>query len=890
MPLVGRRRVARLLLEVLEDRVVPTLLGNQLFPLDNPWNEKISSAPVAANSAQLVANIGATLALHPDFGQVASPPVGAGLNGIPFNVVSAGQATTNIIIDAYASESDLVPVPLPANPVLEGDLDSGPGPRGSDRHLIVYDKDANKVYELFNTSRPSENADGKWHADQESVWDLAKDSFRPAGWTSADAAGLPILPGLVRPDEVLDQGIITHALRFTVPVTQTAWIYPASHQAGSTTNVNEPRMGERFRLKASVDLSGFPAADRVILQALKDYGMIVADNGGSWFVSGQPSTRWDDSVLGALKTLHGSDFEAVDLTPKVSGLTPTSGSTSGGTVVTITGLNYSGGAGLTKVFFGAVAATSVTVLSDTQIQATAPAHAAGSVAVTVQSGYGTSAAVTAGQFTYNTPSTNGPLFHDDFSSATLGTAWSTKGGSWVQQNGVFSQTSMTDGDPKKAMVTDQTYPSDAIVTARVRVDTWTNSDLARAGIGLYTDPTTGNGYNLVFHSRNGVRRLEFLNDKVAWGNGVDFAFTTGVYYWFKLQMVNGVLSGKVWQDGTTEPAAWTITQSGWAAHAGAPSLNGGSASGGAGATASFDDVTISSSTSTPPAPTAPAAPTGVTATAVSPSQINLAWNASTGASGYQVQRSANGTTGWTTVGSSTTTSFADTGLLASTTYFYQVFATSSAGSSPPSVVVSATTTTSTPPAPGGTTLFHDDFSSATLGTAWATKGGSWSQQNGALSQTSMTDGDPKKAMLTDQTYPTNVSITARVRVDTWVDGDMARAGVGLDTDVTTGNGYNLVFHSRNGVRRLEFLNDKVAWGNGVDFAFTTGVYYWFKLQMVNGVLSGKVWQDGTTEPAAWTITQSGWAAHAGAPALNGGSASGGAGATASFDDVTVSSV
>jgi hypothetical protein len=403
MSLAERRRPARLLVEVLEARVVPTLLGNQLFPLDNPWNEKISSAPVAANSAQLVANIGATLALHPDFGQVASPSVGAGLNGIPFNVVSAGQATTNIIIDAYASESDLVPVPLPANPVLEGDLDSGPGPQGGDRHLLVYDKDANKLYELGNASRPTENADGRWHADQESVWDLAKDSFRPAGWTSADAAGLPILPGLVRPDEVLDQGVITHALRFTVPVTQTAWIYPASHQAGSTTNVNEPRMGERFRLKASFDLSSFPASDKVILQALKDYGMIVADNGSSWFVTGQPSTRWDDSVLGALKTLHGSDFEAVDLTPKVSSLTPASGSTSGGTVVTITGLNFSGGAGLTKVIFGTVAATSVTVLSDTQIQATAPAHAVGSVAVTVQSGYGTSAAVAAGQFTYNTP-------------------------------------------------------------------------------------------------------------------------------------------------------------------------------------------------------------------------------------------------------------------------------------------------------------------------------------------------------------------------------------------------------------------------------------------------------------------------------------------------------
>src|SRR5207249_11122356 len=223
--------------------------------------------------------------------------------------------------------------------VIEGDPLTGTQ-NTSDRHMLIYDSDNNVVYETFNTRRPSETVDHLWHAGSEAVWDLKKDTFRTPGNTSADAAGLPILPGLVRPDEVFDQGVINHALRFTVANSRDQYVYPASHVAGSN-NASLPRMGERFRLKASFDISAYPAADRVILQALKDYGMIVADNGGNWFLSGTPSSRWSDDDLHLLTQVPGSAFEAVNLRPVVSSLGQTSGPTAGGTPVTINGLNFS---------------------------------------------------------------------------------------------------------------------------------------------------------------------------------------------------------------------------------------------------------------------------------------------------------------------------------------------------------------------------------------------------------------------------------------------------------------------------------------------------------------------------------------------------------------------
>lgn len=383
-------------LERLEERTLMTLQGNQLFPADNPWNEKITNAPVAANSNALVASIGASSPLHPDFGTTFN----GALNGIPYNVVSGSQAKVNVVIDAYADESDLVPVPIPAGAIIEGDPSSQ---NSSDRHLIVYDQDHNVAYELFNVHRPSEEPDNQWHADSEAVWDMSKDSFRPPGFTSADAAGLPILPGLVRPDEVLDQGVINHALRFTVPNTDDNYVFPASHEAG-VNNSAEPRMGERFRLKQSFDISGFPAADQVILQALKDYGMIVADNGSSWFLSGDPSSRWSDDDLHQLTTVVGSDFEVVNLSPIVSSVDQTSGSTGGGTAVTIQGQDFSGAAGQLQVFFGATAVSpaNISILSDTTLVVTAPAHSAGTVDVTVQTPYGTSTTSASDRFTFTT--------------------------------------------------------------------------------------------------------------------------------------------------------------------------------------------------------------------------------------------------------------------------------------------------------------------------------------------------------------------------------------------------------------------------------------------------------------------------------------------------------
>ena len=379
----------------LEPRLVPTLLGNQLFPADNPWNQLITNAPVAANSNTLVQSIGLTKSVHADFGAA----IWAGsLIGIPFNAVPGTQPKVNIVIDAYPGESDLQPIPIPAGAVIEGDpLPSAQNT--SDRHMIIYDQDNNIVYETFNTHRPSEEPDQQWHADSEAVWNLNTDTFRPAGWTSADAAGLPILPGLVRPDEVYDQGKITHALRFTVPHTDNAYVFPASHLAGSN-NPAYPRMGERFRLKASVDISGFSPANQVILQALKDYGMIVADNGSGWYLSGEPSSRWNDSDLAQLGRLNGSAFEAVDLTPAVTGLSQASGATAGGSQVVISGVNFGGGAGRTQVFFGNTPATFWTITSANTIAATAPPEASGTVTVTVVTPYGTSASSPAAQFTY----------------------------------------------------------------------------------------------------------------------------------------------------------------------------------------------------------------------------------------------------------------------------------------------------------------------------------------------------------------------------------------------------------------------------------------------------------------------------------------------------------
>ena len=275
------------------------LNGYRLFPQDNAWNTRVDTLPVDPNSATLIASIGAGDPLHPDFGADWN----GGPFGIPYVVVGAAQPAVPVAF-TYADESDPGPYPIPANAPIEG----GPSSSG-DRHILVLDRDARRLYEVF-AAYP--DGIGGWTCASGATFDLTSNALRPAGWTSADAAGLPILPGLVRYDEVA-AGEIPHALRFTCAATRRAYVPPATHWASSDTSADLPPMGMRVRLKATFDDSGFPLQARVILVALKRYGMLLADNGGDWYVSGAPDARWDDDQLNALKTLRGSDFEVVQM-------------------------------------------------------------------------------------------------------------------------------------------------------------------------------------------------------------------------------------------------------------------------------------------------------------------------------------------------------------------------------------------------------------------------------------------------------------------------------------------------------------------------------------------------------------------------------------------------
>ncbi|HEY6247167.1 MAG TPA: hypothetical protein VIX17_24670 [Pyrinomonadaceae bacterium] len=279
-----------------------SLHGKQLFPPDNPWNEDISNTPVDPNSDNLIASIGLDTNLHPDFGTVwdGAP------NGIPYIVVSGSQPKVPLNWTAYGDESDPGPYPVPPDAPIEG----GPNSTG-DRHVLVIDRDNWMLYEL-GYAFPINNG-ASWNANCGAIFDLNSNALRPAGWTSADAAGLPIFPGLVRYDEVFEQQEIKHAIRFTASITRRAYVSPARHWASSNTSVNRPPMGMKVRLKASFDISGFTPAMQVILRAMKKYGMILADNGSNWYFSGAPDMRWDDDELNQLKTLKGADFEVVKM-------------------------------------------------------------------------------------------------------------------------------------------------------------------------------------------------------------------------------------------------------------------------------------------------------------------------------------------------------------------------------------------------------------------------------------------------------------------------------------------------------------------------------------------------------------------------------------------------
>jgi hypothetical protein len=484
----GKRAPA---IEMLECRAVPTLIGDALFPADNPWNQPITDAPVAPNSQAVLDHLTGLYGdgrLHPDFGQ--DYHTHSDLYGIPYNVVY-GDATlaVHVVIDAYRGESDVQDAPIPGDAVLEGDYQDGPkvgvNARG-DSHLLVYDVDHNVAYEFYRASRPTENADGRWHADQETVWDMNTDQFRTLGWTSADAAGLALLPGLVRPDEALPvsqggQGAINHAIRFTLQnrIVLNQFLYPASHTAnpGNNDPTVQPPMGARFRLKASVDISRLNPQSRVIAQAMKDYGLILADNGSNFFFSGASYSVDDtnhfaltfndndiqDTVHG-LKSLHFSDFEVVDLTPVVTGLSASVGSA--GTTITVTGRNFAGGAGQVQVLFGGTPAGNVTVLGDGALTAVVP-PGRGTVDVRVQSGvyapghsnnfrnpifgYGVSAVTAADQFNYGVPQPDDPGFERPPVGTGSGayqynprdSPWAFDGSAGVAGNG----SEFTDGNP-----------------------------------------------------------------------------------------------------------------------------------------------------------------------------------------------------------------------------------------------------------------------------------------------------------------------------------------------------------------------------------------------------------------------------------------------------------
>lgn len=276
---------------------IPPLSACPIFPASNVWNRRVDALPVAADSAAMIAAIGLGSSLHPDFSD-------AGGYGIPFNIVGSSTPRATVTFD-YDDESDHVGYPIPTAPKIEG---------GSDRHLLMIDTDSCTLYELF----AAELSGSAWQAGSGAVWALGSNALRPAGWTSADAAGLPIFPGLVRYAEVA-AGTINHAIRFTAPQTCDGYLYPARHEAGSGSCASRPPMGLRVRLRADVDIGGFGPQSQVILTALKTYGMLLADNGSAWYITGAPDPGWDDDELHDLHAITGADFEVVDTTGFVNG-------------------------------------------------------------------------------------------------------------------------------------------------------------------------------------------------------------------------------------------------------------------------------------------------------------------------------------------------------------------------------------------------------------------------------------------------------------------------------------------------------------------------------------------------------------------------------------------
>jgi hypothetical protein len=279
---------------------IPEAPDCPVFPADNAWNTPVGDLPVAENSDNIIRSIGLNKGLHADFG---SGRYQGERIGIPITVVPGDQPRKRITF-YHKDESDPGPYPIPRNVKIEGDPDPQPG---NDRHALIVDKDECMLYEMYSLKR----RDGAWRAASGAVWDMNSNALRPEGWTSADAAGLAILPGLARyPDYAA--GGFDHAFRFAVEHSRDAYVYPATHEAGDSDDPDLPPMGLRVRLKPDFDISGFPPQTQAVLQTLKTYGMIVADNGTDWYITGAPNPNWDNDDLHTLEDVIGQNFEVVD--------------------------------------------------------------------------------------------------------------------------------------------------------------------------------------------------------------------------------------------------------------------------------------------------------------------------------------------------------------------------------------------------------------------------------------------------------------------------------------------------------------------------------------------------------------------------------------------------
>jgi autotransporter passenger strand-loop-strand repeat protein len=528
----SRRSVRRkhMSLETLEDRDVPTLLGQQLFPSDNPWNQNIANAPVAANSAAIIAHIGTSTRLTPNW--FADNPANGSdpLYGMPINIVHGNTtAKVNVTIDNYPDESDIVGVPIPQNAVIEGDFQNGPNPNGGgynagqrgDSHLLIWDEDNNIAYELFGVTRPSDktlfpNTDGVevahtdslWHAAQETVWNMNTNTFRTLGATSADAAGLSILAGLARPDEGLPvseggQGVINHALRVTLPSGEInpQYVYPASHIVSVSQGADNVPLGGRLRLAntPAIDalIANMPPESQIIAHAMQQYGLIVADIGSAMYVSGASASvdannkinlTWnlnDIFASNGLEALNAGDFQVLNLTPVVTGLSASSGAP--GSTITITGQNFSGAAGHISVFFGNTAASNVTVVSDTQITAVVP-NGSGTVDVTVQSGVNETDNISSNP----NANVNGPIFGYGTSATSAADKFTFGSGSGTV---TLQSVSLTPANPMVTVGDSLSFTatgtfSDASTEALTTGVSWTSSNTAVATVDSNGNVTT----------------------------------------------------------------------------------------------------------------------------------------------------------------------------------------------------------------------------------------------------------------------------------------------------------------------------------------------------------------------------------------------------------------